>query len=82
MGDNSFGQLGIGHLNIESARDQESEFDIREKPTRLENIQNIVAIASGHHSAALTSEGTLYFWGTGVFGSFFEPKLVVDLDIV
>jgi hypothetical protein len=38
MGDNSFGQLGIGHLNIESARVQESEFDIREQPTRLENI--------------------------------------------
>jgi len=30
----------------------------------------------------LTKEGTLYFWGTGVFGSFFEPKLVDDLDII
>ena len=30
----------------------------------------------------MTSQGTLYFWGTGVFGTFPEPRLVVDLDIV
>ncbi len=82
MGDNSFGQLGIGNNNYDSGRGEEREFDIREQPTRLENLSNIVEIASGHHSAALTNEGTLYFWGTGVFGSFFEPKLVVDLDII
>ena len=82
MGDNSFGQLGIGHANMDSDRGEENEFDIRENPTKLDNLSKVVSIASGHHSAALTSEGTLYFWGTGVFGSFFEPKLVVDLDIL
>jgi len=24
----------------------------------------------------------LYFWGTGVFGTFYEPKVVIDGDIV
>lgn len=61
---------------------EDQEVDLRDVPTKIEGLCNIKAIASGHHSAALTQEGTLYFWGTGVFGSFFEPKLVVDLDIV
>jgi X-linked retinitis pigmentosa GTPase regulator len=56
--------------------------DFRDMPTKIECLSSIVQLASGHHSAALTKDGTLYFWGTGVFGSFFEPKLVVDLDIV
>ena len=38
MGDNSFGQLGIGHNNFDSGRGEEREFDIREKPTRIENL--------------------------------------------
>ncbi len=38
MGDNSFGQLGIGHNNFDSGRGEDREFDIREKPTRLENL--------------------------------------------
>ena len=45
-------------------------------------LQNVVKISSGHHSAAITAQGQLYFWGTGVFGSFYEPKLVVDSDII
>lgn len=48
----------------------------------MSNLHNVVSVASGHHSAAITSSGALYFWGTGVFGSFYEPKLVVDSDIV
>lgn len=39
-------------------------------------------ISSGHHSAALSSKGQLLFWGTGVFGSFYEPKVVIDSDII
>jgi X-linked retinitis pigmentosa GTPase regulator len=58
------------------------DFDFRDSPTLVESLQEIVQISSGHHSAALTKDGTLYFWGTGVFGSFFEPQLIVDLDIV
>ena len=38
MGDNSFGQLGIGHNNFDSGRGEDREFDIRENPTRLENL--------------------------------------------
>ena len=69
MGDNSFGQLGVGTTTCHS------------QPTKLA-LSHVIKIASGHHSAALTSRGQLYFWGTGVFGSFYEPKLVVDSDIV
>ena len=44
-------------------------------------MSNIKTIACNHHSAAIGSRGELYFWGTGVFGTFFEPKVIVDADI-
>lgn len=55
MGDNSFGQLGIG-FNPESSRgiNEENEFDFKDTPTKIEGLSNIIQIASGHHSAALT----------------------------
>lgn len=62
--------------------EDDREFDFREEPTLVEGLPPIKQIASGHHSAALSYEGSLYFWGTGVFGLFTEPKLAVDLDIV
>lgn len=39
-------------------------------------------MACNHHSAAINEIGALYFWGTSVFGTFYEPRLVVDNDIV
>ena len=42
----------------------------------------MIKVASGHHSAALTMNGSLYFWGTAIFGSLTEPKMVMDCDIV
>jgi len=38
MGDNSFGQLGIGHTNFDITREEDREVDIRDKPTRLQNL--------------------------------------------
>ena len=29
----------------------------------------------------MNTQGQLFFWGTGVFGSFYEPKLILDSDI-
>jgi len=50
-------------------------------PTEIRNLNGIVAISCNHHSAAIGSRGELYFWGTGVFGTFYEPKIVIDADI-
>lgn len=42
-------------------------------------------MATNHHSAAISETGDLYFWGTGVFGTFYEPQLVqgnmMDVEI-
>lgn len=51
-------------------------------PTEIPSLSGVKAIACNHHSAAIGSRGELYFWGTGVFGTFFEPRIVVDGDIV
>ena len=51
-------------------------------PTEIRSLNGIVAISCNHHSAAIGSRGELYFWGTGVFGTFFDPKIVVDADIM
>jgi hypothetical protein len=42
----------------------------------VKSLKNIVKIASNHHSAAISSNHDLYFWGTGVFGTFYEPQIV------
>ena len=41
-----------------------------------------MSISCNHHSAAIGQFGELYFWGTSVFGTFFEPKMVIDSGIV
>jgi len=66
FGDNTFGQLGIGMT-------QSNGTSI---PQPIPKLKNVVKIASNHHSAAITNNGDLYFWGTGVFGTFYEPQLV------
>ena len=50
-------------------------------PVRIPALTNIKSIACNHHSASIGARGELYFWGTGVFGTFFEPRIVVDSDI-
>ena len=72
FGDNQFGQLGLGSdTNITSTG----------MPIQIPTLDNIKSIACNHHSAAIGARGELYFWGTGVFGTFFEPRIVVDSDI-
>ena len=51
-------------------------------PTEIPSLSGIKSISCNHHSAAIGSRGELYFWGTGVFGTFFEPKMVVEQDMV
>jgi len=46
------------------------------------NVTKIRKISCNHHTAAVNDQGMLYFWGTGVFGTFYEPRVVIDADIV
>ena len=71
FGDNQFGQLGLG----------KDQIDCTSLPTEIPGLSNIVYISANHHTAAIGSRGELYFWGTGVFGTFYDPKVVVDADI-
>ena len=45
------------------------------KPIRVPNLERykINKISCGHHSAALSSNGELFIWGTGVFGEYLTP---------
>lgn len=36
-------------------------------------------ISCGHHTAALSSNGELYIWGSGIFGEFVAPQKVISL---
>ena len=63
MGGNNFGQLGIGNKRSSIL------------PVKIKDLEayNIVRVAAGHHSAALTDKGEAFIWGTGVFGEFLTP---------
>ena len=51
-------------------------------PTRIPNLGGIQSISCNHHAAAIGARGELYFWGTGVFGTYFEPKVVIEADVM
>ena len=76
-GANHMGQLGLGHKNALI------NFNKIEKLARIP----ICKLSAGHHTAALSIQGELFFWGTGVFGEFLYPKRihlkskVVDLSV-
>jgi len=71
MGDNSFGQLGLGHkLNVAV-------------PTRVLGCTNIVKVVCGYHTAAITRSGELYVWGTDnlLIPTKLTTKKIIDIDI-
>lgn len=64
-GKNTFGQLGLNHLNN------------RDSPTIQRSLRNqkIQFISLGdEHSAALTNEGGLFTWGAGMYGQLGHGK--------
>lgn len=65
-GGNTFGQLGDGTKR--SAL----------KPIEVKGLSKVQQVSCSHHSAAVTMLGQLYLWGTGVFGEFLLPKLVLS----
>eukprot|EP01022_Parablepharisma_sp_SALTPOND_P031032 TRINITY_DN781_c0_g1_i1.p1 TRINITY_DN781_c0_g1~~TRINITY_DN781_c0_g1_i1.p1 ORF type:complete len:860 (+),score=139.28 TRINITY_DN781_c0_g1_i1:5957-8536(+) len=66
-GGNSFGQLGLGHKKGTTVMTQVKGI-LEEK--------KIKAVSCGHHTAALTEEGELFVWGSGVFGEELVPKRI------
>ena len=62
-GANNLGQLGLGHrrpINI---------------ATRIHALSTeVLKVAAGSHSAALTAQSDLYVWGTGPFGTWLVPQ--------
>ena len=48
---------------------------------RKVDIAGIRSISCNHHTAAINELGALFFWGTGVFGTFYEPRIIIDADI-
>jgi len=70
FGGNSFGQLGLGHkINVD-------------QPVIIKELNNVKNISAGHHSAAITSEESLYIWGTGIFGVYLNPHKFSNIDKV
>lgn len=65
-GANHTGQLGLGHKKSTV------------KFTRLDKLLGtaIAKVSAGHHTAALSAEGDLFFWGTGVFGEVLLPQRI------
>jgi len=68
-GANNLGQLGLGHKKSIANFTQ---------ITALSFIP-IKKVSAGNHSAALSNDGDLYFWGTGVFGEILTPQKVGNL---
>ncbi len=66
MGGNSFGQLGTGNKKGATV------------PTRVAALDTVKVriVTCGHHTAAATEDGELYFWGSGAFGELLLPQRV------
>ena len=65
MGNNKYGQLGIGHKVNEC------------HPTLVRELEGITCIAAGYHSGAIGADGALHIWGSGSFGELLKPKKIV-----
>jgi X-linked retinitis pigmentosa GTPase regulator len=69
MGANSFGQLGTGDKKTTT---------LPTKVSALESVK-ISSVTTGNHTAAVGDDGSLYVWGTGVFGEYLTPFKVNSL---
>ena len=70
-GGNSFGQLGLGHK-----KSMVIPCLIEGFPTNTQ----MRGIATGHHSACISTSGEVYIWGTGVFGEYLTPHLIKEIS--
>jgi hypothetical protein len=70
-GGNTFGQLGLGNKISVDTFTKIREFD----------DMTIERVCSGHHSGAISNQGTLFIWGTGVFGQYLTPHRVNSINV-
>jgi len=71
MGGNNFGQLGIGSRHSSSV------------PMNVKGLEGdtMIDISAGNISAAVSKEGKVYVWGTGVFGEYISPRLLTGIKV-
>lgn len=67
MGGNNYGQLGTG--------DKQGSL----VPIEVKTLKGIAQVACCHFSAAVSDQGDLLVWGTGVFGEFLTPRTVTNI---
>jgi alpha-tubulin suppressor-like RCC1 family protein len=69
-GSNHQGQLGIGNKKGKNSSALQNNQDFSEIPIEIQGLENqvVTKIAAGQHSAAITTNGELFIWGSGVFG--------------
>jgi X-linked retinitis pigmentosa GTPase regulator len=65
LGNNQYGQLGIGHKVNEC------------QPTLIRELGKVLQVSAGYHSGAIDENGDLYLWGSGSFGEILRPKKFV-----
>ena len=51
-------------------------------PTLVPKLGDIRKIWSNHHAAAIGKHGELYFWGTGIFGTYYEPTVIIESGVL
>lgn len=73
-GRNDFGQVGDG---VDLENDDGLSHD-RAVPTAVLGLADVVEIqaAGGHHTCALTGQGSLYCWGRNYYGTLGDGTLV------
>ena len=68
MGGNNFGQLGIGNKRSSLY------------PIIVKGLEKIATIAAANISAAVTENGEVFIWGTGVFGEYLIPTKLKGIN--
>lgn len=71
FGGNSLAQLGIGNKKAVFL------------PVQVKDLASykIKKVSCGIHTSAITCEGELYIWGTGVFGEFLRPQKIASVGV-
>lgn len=71
MGGNSYGQLGIGNKKGSLL------------PVRIKELNGvkIMKVSCRHHTAAISVDGELYFWGTSIFGEYLTPQKITGMSV-